>query len=143
MKNKPMFSSLLLFVATAMLLVCTSSARSQSQPEGIPPIPETAQFNIDLADIYAEVFPESNEIFVICTLWLTSTGEPVILKMEGNVKHMSLSSQSQRNISYVYQRPYIYLDNLNAGSHQITFTYTAKHDGMTSPGLNHRNVSFA
>lgn len=135
MKNKHWFSGLLVFVLSALLFTCTSIARGQTPPEGIPPIPETAQFNLDLADIYAEVFPESNEIFVICNLWLTSTGDPVILRMDGNIKHMSLSSQSQRNISFVYRSPYVYLDNLNAGSHQITFTYTAKHDGITSPGL--------
>ncbi|GAB4276921.1 MAG: hypothetical protein Kow0029_19250 [Candidatus Rifleibacteriota bacterium] len=135
MIRKSLFTCILVITLGAFVLAGSYAVRSQTHPEGIPPIPETAQFDIDLADIYAEIFPDSNEIFVICTLWLVSAYEPVILKMEGNVQHMSLSSKSQNNISYVYKKPYIYLDNLTPGAHQVTFIYTAKHDGITSPGL--------
>lgn len=126
---------LLSIVIAVFILAGSIMAQVATSPEGIPPIPETPQFDIDLADIYTELFPEDNEAYVICTLWLTSTFEPVILRMEGNLQNLFVSSKSQKNIGYVYKKPYLYLNNLQPGAHQVTFTYRVKHDGITSTGL--------
>ncbi len=120
----------------AILIFFWSPSFAQPTPgPGIPPLPETAQYSIDLADIYAEVFPDKQQIYIICSLWLSSTFDPVILRLEGNIKHMNVTSKSQNNISFVMQKPYIYLDNLEPGAHQVTFTYLVEHDGITSAGL--------
>lgn len=130
-----------------LLLVCTITtfisinirAQISSMSSSIPPIPETAQFDIELADIYAELFPDKNEAFVICTIWLSATLAPVILRLEGNLKYMTIASKSQPALSFVYEKPYIYLDNLKPGAHQVTFTYRVRHDGITSAGLISNN----
>lgn len=126
-----------LFAVIGIGLLLAGSIRAQvaTYARAIPPIPETAQFDIELADIYAELFPDENEMFVICTLWLSATYDPVILKVEGNIKHMSISSSSQPNLGFYYEKPYIHLNNLLPGSHQVTFTYRVKHDGITGVGL--------
>lgn len=124
---------LLLFIT----LIC-SSAMAQLPPkiDGLPPFPETAQFSIDLADIYAELFPQTSTAEVICNLWLRCDGvNPVLLRIEGNILRMNVSSGSQPNLTFVYIKPYIYLNNLTAGSHQIIFTYLVKHDGFSGSGL--------
>ena len=125
------------FLVLLAIVFIAGSIKAQvaTYARALPPVPETAQFDIDLADIYAELFPEENEAFVICTLWLTSTFDPVLLHLEGNIKHLSVSSKSQPNVSFIYEKPYLYLDNLEPGSHQVTFTYRARHDGITSSGL--------
>jgi hypothetical protein len=127
--------SFLLIIFIISILAGSLTAQVSRPERAIPPIPDTAQFDLDLADIYAEIFPTENEAYVICNLWLSANFDPVILKLEGNVLHLNISSKSQSNVSFVYEKPYIHLDNLEPGAHQITFTYRVKHDGITSPGL--------
>lgn len=124
-----------LLIIAGLALVGSIRAQVATYARAIPPIPETAQYDIDLADIYTEIFPEDNEAFVICTLWLSAGLDPVIVRLEGNIKHMNISCKSQPGISFFYEKPYIYLDNLEPGAHQVTFTYRVKHDGLTSNGL--------
>ncbi|MFZ5950555.1 MAG: hypothetical protein ACOYXC_07605 [Candidatus Rifleibacteriota bacterium] len=135
MLKKTRMFQVLAVLSLGLLLAGSISAQVATYVRAIPPIPENAQYDIELADIYAELFPDENEAFVICTLWLISTFDPVILKFEGNIQHMNVSSKSQPNVSFVLEKPYIYLDNLEPGAHQVTFTYRVKHDGITSSGL--------
>lgn len=128
--------SLLFLLAVLVLLSSPASAQLPPKIDGLPPFPETAQFNIDLADIYAEFFPQKNTAEVICNLWLTCDGvNPVLLRLEGDIQHMQITSPSKPNLTFVYIRPYLHLDNLPAGSHQIIFTYLVKHNGIGSKGL--------
>lgn len=127
-----------LFTAIFFLLVFCSNSFAQlpTKVDGLPPFPETAQFSIDLADIYAELFPRSNMAEVICNLWLRCDGiNPVLLRMEGNIQTMSVTSTTKPNLTFVYIKPYIYLNNIPEGSHQIIFTYLVKHDGFDGSGL--------
>ncbi|MGM0601064.1 MAG: hypothetical protein ACQETH_14740 [Candidatus Rifleibacteriota bacterium] len=134
--KKIAFLSRFAFVAImTIIFISGASAQVATDSQGLPPIPETAQYSIDLADIYTEVFPADQNVYVICTLWLTATDAPVILRLEGNIQYMQLSSKSQPNLSFYYQQPYFYLNNLSSGAHQVTFTYSARHDGITSNGL--------
>ncbi|MBU1105794.1 MAG: hypothetical protein KKB51_03915 [Candidatus Riflebacteria bacterium] len=129
---------LLLILLLAVFVLPASVALAQLPPkvDGLPPFPETAQFNIDLADIYAELFPQTAMASVICNLWLNCDGvNPVLLRLEGDIQTMKVSSPTKPNLSFVYIKPYLYLDNIPAGDHQIIFTYLVKHDGITSPGL--------
>lgn len=135
MPKKSWMIKFLAVIAVGFFLAGSIRAQVATYSRAIPPIPETAQFDIELADIYAELFPDENEAFVICTLWLSATFDPVIVRLEGNIKHLNISSKSQPGISFVYEKPYIYLDNLEPGAHQVTFTYRVKHDGLTSSGL--------
>ena len=57
-----------------LLVALTGFAQLPPKIEGMPPIPENAQFNIDLADIYTELFPAENTAEIICNLWLTCNG---------------------------------------------------------------------
>lgn len=131
--KKSLLILLIFFLAAPAISVF---AQLPPKIEGMPPIPENAQFNIDLADIYAELFPAKNTAEIICNLWLTCNGsDPVLLKMEGELHHMKVSSPSKQNLTWVYIRPYLHLDNLPGGSHQIIFEYLVKHNGISSPGL--------
>lgn len=128
----------LFFLVLVMVVVFCNAASAQLPPkiDGLPPLPETAQFDIALADIYAELFPERNLISVICNLWLTCDGvNPVLLRLEGDIQTMQVSSPDKLNLTFVYIKPYLHLDNLPAGNHQIIFTYQARHDGIVSAGL--------
>jgi len=127
-----------LFFLFALLICFAPSASAQLPPviDGLPPFPETAQFSIDLADIYAEFFPATHMAEVICNLWLRCDGvNPVLLRLEGNIQTMQVTSPGMVNLTWVYIKPYIHLNNLPAGSHQIIFTYLVKHDSFSSPGL--------
>lgn len=130
--------SLRLLLLSVLLSCCLSQASAQLPPvvDGLPPFPETAQFSIDLADIYAEFFPATHMAEVICNLWLQCDGiNPVLLRVEGNMQTMQVTSPGKLNLTWVYVKPYIHLNNLPAGSHQIIFTYLVKHDSFSSPGL--------
>lgn len=127
-----------LFLLFCLISIFINTASAQLPPvvDGLPPFPETAQFNIDLADIYAELFPDTQMAEVICNLWLQCDGtNPVLLRLEGNIQTMKLTSPSKPNLTFVYIKPYLYLNNLPAGSHQIIFTYLVKHDSFSSPGI--------
>jgi hypothetical protein len=139
MLKKSWMIRLLIIFAVTTFVAGNIRAQVASSANSIPPIPETAQYDIDLADIYAELFPDKNEAFVICTIWLSATFDPVILRLEGNLMHMNVTSKSQPAISFVYEKPYIYLDNLEPGAQQVTFTYRVRHDGITSAGLISNN----
>ena len=126
-----------MFVVLA-LLFCASAATAQLPPQipGMPQFPETAQFSVDLADIYAELFPERHMASVICTLWLRCDGvNPVLLRLEGNIHQLKISSTSFHQIAFDYEAPYFHLHNLPAGSHLVTFTYLVEHNGTTSNGI--------
>lgn len=126
-----------MFVVLA-LLFCASAATAQLPPQvpGMPQFPETAQFSIDLADIYAELFFDKNMASVICTLWLRCDGtNPVLLRLGGNIHQLKVSSSSFNQLAFDYEPPYFHLHNLPAGSHLVTFTYLAEHNGMTSDGI--------
>ena len=126
----------ILLLTVFVLPVNVALAQLPPKIDGLPPFPETAQFNIDLADIYAELFPDTRMASVICNLWLNCDGvNPVLLRLEGDIQTMKVSSPTMLNLSFVYIKPYLHLDNLPAGDHQIIFTYLVKHDGITSPGL--------
>jgi len=130
--------SLLLILLLSIFVIPASVSLAQLPPkvDGLPPFPETAQFNIDLADIYAELFPQTNMASVICNLWLNCDGiNPVLLRLEGDIQTMKISSPTKPNLTFVYIKPYLYLDNMPSGDHQVIFTYLVKHDGITSPGL--------
>ena len=130
--------NMLVIMLLAAFVLPAGVAVAQLPPkiDGLPPFPETAQFDIALADIYAELNPTKNEASVICNLWLTCDGvNPVLLRLEGDIQTMKVSSPGKQNLTFVYIRPYLHLDNLPAGDHQIIFTYLAKHDGITSAGL--------
>lgn len=130
--------NMLVIMLLAAFVLPAGVAVAQLPPviDGLPPFPETAQFDIALADIYAELNPAKNEASVICNLWLTCDGvNPVLLRLEGDIQTMKVSSPGKQNLTFVYIRPYLHLDNLPAGDHQIIFTYLAKHDGITSAGL--------
>lgn len=132
---KQNMAMLLLLTAFALL---TSGVMAQLPPkiDGLPPFPETAQFSIDLADIYAEFFPKTSMAEVICNLWLHCDGiNPVLLRLEGEIQQMKISSPTKLNLTFVYIKPYLHLDNLPAGDHQIIFQYQVKHNGISSPGL--------
>ncbi|PKL50095.1 MAG: hypothetical protein CVV42_03655 [Candidatus Riflebacteria bacterium HGW-Riflebacteria-2] len=136
--NNRLQVNLFLLLLLACVLVQPGDVLAQLPPkiDGLPPFPETAQFDIALADIYAELFPDKNMAFVICNLWLTCDGvNPVLLQLGGDIQTMKLSSPDKLNLTYVYIKPYLHLDNLPAGNHQIVVTYEAKHDGITSVGL--------
>ena len=135
MKNKTFLSWSVFAIIITAIFISKANAQVATESQGLPPIPETAQYSIDLADIYAEVFPSDQKIQVICTLWLTTFDTPVILKLEGNILNMQLSSKTQNNLSFYYQKPYLYLYNIEPGAHQTTFSFTARHDGITSSGL--------
>lgn len=128
-----------LLVLTMLFMVFGASMATAQLPpriDGLPPFPETAQFDIALADIYAELYPQTNTLSAICNLWLTCDGvNPVLLRLEGNIQTMKISSPGKPNTTFVYIRPYLHLDNLPAGNHQIIFTYQARHDGVSSAGL--------
>ncbi len=122
-------------LVTVLVLMLSLTLAAQAQTQGIPPIPETAQYYIDLADIYARVFPESAEIEVVAAIWLRCDGvNPVIMKIGGNLKNMKIEGRTQPNLNFVMYKPYIHFYNMNYGSHQVVFTYRAKHDGITSSG---------
>ncbi len=98
--KQPLLLLLILFLATPAITVF---AQLPPKIEGMPPIPENAQFNIDLADIYAELFPAKNTAEIICNLWLSCNGrDPVLLKMEGELHQMKVSSPSKQNLTWVY-----------------------------------------
>lgn len=127
---------LILFLSTLLMSANVSLAQLPPKIDGLPPFPETAQFNIELADIYAELFPQTNMASVICNLWLNCDGtNPVLLRLEGDIQTMKISSPTKPNLTFIYIKPYLYLDNLPSGDHQVVFTYLVKHDGITSPGL--------
>lgn len=130
--------SLVLVLMTLFVLLSANMAKAQLPPkiDGLPPFPETAQFDIVFADIYAELYPQTNTLSAICNLWLTCDGvNPVLLRLEGNIQTMKISSPDMPNPTFVYIKPYLHLDNLPAGNYQIIFTYQARHDGISSAGL--------
>ena len=136
--NNRLRLSLFLLLLLAFVFVPSAKTWAQLPPkiDGLPPFPETAQFDIALADIYAEFFPEKSMAFVICNLWLTCDGvNPVLLQLGGDIQTMKVTAPDKINLTYVYIKPYLHLDNLPAGNYQIVFTYEVKHDGITSTGL--------
>lgn len=100
-----------------------------------PPIPALdPTFNLELVDLYAEFFPDLQEAEFIAVLFLETNGsDPVILRCDGNFKHLQVGGD-QTNLSFVRQGPYFWLYNLNAGVHQVRFTYRARHDGFAPVG---------
>jgi len=127
---------LLLILACVFIPAVNVSAQVPPKIDGLPPFPETAQFDIALADIYAELFPEKSKAFVICNLWLTCDGvNPVLLQLGGDIQTMKVTSPDKINLTCVYIKPYLHLDNLPAGNYQIVLTYEVKHDGISSAGM--------
>lgn len=134
MRNKT--SLCVFFGLIILLLVIQSSSFAQLPPSvpGLPPFPEIAQFNIQLAELYVDLYPEANKAHIICVLWLICDSNPVIVKLGGNLLNMSIKSD-QKNIDFIRVPPYFYFDNLATGSHQITFDYTVIFDGIITKGL--------
>jgi hypothetical protein len=136
MKKQITLISVLMICLVALLLSGKEPLTAQEENGSIiPPVAENAQYSIDLADIYAEVFPEKQQIYVICKLWLTTTFDPVVLRLGGNINHLLVSSSSQPNLNFYREGSSIYLFDLEPSAHQITLTYLVTHDGITSPGL--------
>ncbi len=136
--NKALKFNFLVFLLLACIFLSSEVTLAQLPPkiDGLPPFPETAQFDIALADIYAELFPAKKMACVICNLWLTCDGvNPVLLQLGGDIQTMKVTAPEKINLTYVYIKPYLHLDNLPAGNHQIVFSYEVKHDGITSTGL--------
>lgn len=126
------------FCVSCVLVALATLAMAQLPPkiDGLPPFPEDAQFDIALADIYAEFFPETCTAEVICNLWLACDGvNPVLLHLEGEMLQLTITSQEKANLTYVYIKPYLHLDNLPAGAHLLTFKYLVKHNGISTPGI--------
>ncbi len=96
---KPLSRSAAFLLLTIFICFAGNRATAQLPPkiDGLPPFPETATFNIDLADIYAEIFPKTAMAEVICNLWLTCDGiNPVLLRLEGNIIEFKVSRQPRR-----------------------------------------------
>lgn len=52
-----------------------------------------------------------------CNLWLTCDGvNPVLLRIEGNLQQMKVTPPGKLNPTYVYIKPYIYLNNIAAAA---------------------------
>lgn len=122
------FTKPFLRVLLALQLITTCAMPSQAQLASEP------TFDLELVDIYADLYPDKYIADVISILYLTCNGsDPVILRCQGNIHRLEVIGRNQQNVSWIYRPPYIHLDNLAAGQREVEFRFRVRHDGF-SPG---------
>ncbi|MBF0499494.1 MAG: hypothetical protein HQM09_05150 [Candidatus Riflebacteria bacterium] len=89
----------------------------QAQPASEP------VYNLDLVDIYAELYPEKSEAWMIADIYFSCNGsDPVALRWDGNFTQLDLTFSDDPNPWYVRSAPYSWFYHLASGPHRIKLT---------------------
>ncbi len=91
-------------------------------------------YDLEFVDLYAELFPDKREAFIIAQIYLVGNGsDPVLLRCDGNFKHVKATVKDGQE-SYIYRPPYFWFEKLASGSQIITFEYQVEHFGLATSG---------
>lgn len=93
-------------------------------------------FDLQWADLYAELVPEKNEAQVIAHLYLESNGiDPVVFRCEGNFLQWNIYRYGnvQPNMSFRRDGFYFWLYNLASGPAEVVFEYRMRRQGYETP----------
>ncbi|MFZ2959279.1 MAG: hypothetical protein WA705_20525 [Candidatus Ozemobacteraceae bacterium] len=84
-------------------------------------------YNLDLVDVYAELFPEKNEAFMVADVFFTCNAtDPVPLRWDGNFSQLDLTFSDDPDPWYVRQAPYSWFHHLNSGAHRVKMSARLK-----------------